>query len=49
MGFVRTRMSIAIVRSNTLLLRGARGNGRAARPVLEDAAALGDMGNMREW
>ena len=37
--FVRTRMSIAIVRSNTLLLRGARSNGRALRPVIEDAAA----------
>src|SRR5210317_239205 len=42
--FVRTRMSVAIVRSNTLLLRGARTNGRAARPVLEDAAALNAFG-----
>ncbi len=48
-GFVCTRMSVAVVRSNTLLLRGARAHGRAARPVIEDATALVDMGNMREW
>jgi hypothetical protein len=46
--FVRTRMSIAIVRSNTLLLRGARNHGRAMRPVIEDAAALNAMEGMRE-
>jgi hypothetical protein len=48
-GFVRTRMSVAIVRANTLLLRGARSQGRAVRPVLEDAAALNAFGNLREW
>ncbi len=47
-GFVRTRMSIAIVRANTLLLRGARSNTRAMRPVLEDAAALNAMDVVRE-
>jgi hypothetical protein len=46
-GFVRTRMSVAIVRSNTLLLRGARA-ARAERPLIEDAAALNAMGGMRE-
>ena len=46
--FVRTRMSIAIVRSNTLLLRGARNHGQAMRPVIEDAAALNAMEGMRE-
>ena len=47
-GFVRTRMSIAIVRSNTMLLRGARFHGRPMRPVLEDSAALNAMDEMRE-
>ena len=46
--FVRTRMSIALVRSNTLLLRGARRHGRSQRPVIEDEAALNAMDGMRE-
>ena len=48
-GFVRTRISVAVVRSNTLLLRGARGDGRgAARPFIEDATALDAFEDMRE-
>ena len=46
--FVRTRMSIALVRSNTLLLRGARRHGRSQRPVIEDEVALNGMDGMRE-
>ena len=38
-GFVRARMSLAVVRSNTLLLRGARG-GRLMRLLLHDGAAF---------
>ena len=48
-GFVRTRISVAIVRSNTLLLRGARGDGRAARPIIEDGAAADAMGQTEHW
>ena len=48
-GFVRTRISVAIVRSNTLLLRGARGDGRAARPIIEDGAAADAMGQTEYW
>ena len=39
MGFVRARMSLTVVRSNTLLLRGARG-GRSMIPLLHDGAAF---------
>ena len=47
-GFVRARMSLAVIRSNTLLLRGAR-VGRAFRPDIADAAAFNAMGGQREW
>ena len=33
------RISLAVVRSNTLLLRGARG-GKSMRPLLHDGAAF---------
>ena len=38
-GFVHTRMPLAVVHSNTLLLRGARG-GRLMKPLLHDGAAF---------
>ena len=47
-GFVRARMSLVVIRSNTLLLRGAR-VGRAFRPDIADAAAFNAMGGQREW
>ena len=47
-GFVRSRMSLAIVRSNTLLLRGQRAH-RALRPVLEDGASFTALGRARGW
>jgi hypothetical protein len=47
-GFVRARMSLAVIRSNTLLLRGAR-VGRAFRPELLDGAAFSAMEGVREW
>ena len=48
-GFVRARMSLAVIRSNTLLLlRGAR-VGRAFRPDIADAAAFNAMGGQQEW
>jgi hypothetical protein len=47
-GFVRAQMSLAVIRSNTLLLRGAR-VGRAWRPELLDGAAFSAMEGVREW
>ena len=38
-GSVRARMSLAVVRLNTFLLRGARG-GRSMRPLLHDGAVF---------
>ena len=46
-GFVRSRMSLAIVRSNTLLLRGSMVP-FARRPEIEDGARFESMG-IREW
>ena len=47
-GFVRGRMSLAIIRSNTMLLRGARA-GRAWKPVIEDSAGVEALGRAAEW
>ena len=47
-GFVRSRMSLAIIRSNTLMLRGAR-QGRAFRPELDDSAAFDALSRSRGW
>ena len=47
-GFVRSRMSLAIIRSNTMLLRGAR-QGRAFRPELDDSAAFDALSRSRGW
>jgi len=46
-GFVRARMSLAIVRSNTLLLRGSRVP-FARRPEIEDGARFETMEGIRE-
>jgi len=46
-GFVRARMSLAIVRSNTRLLRGAR-TSRPQRLSMEDGAAMSAMDPIRE-
>ena len=45
-GFVRARMSLSVVRGNTLLVRGQRGNqGMMGRiPVLECGAEVGLSG-----
>ena len=47
-GFVRGRMSLAVIRSNTRLLRGARG-GKARRPDIEDSAGMEALGVNAEW
>ena len=47
-GFVRQRMCLAVVRSNTLLLRGDRVN-RAWRPDIEDGAAFNAIRGLQEW
>ena len=49
-GFVRARMSLAIVRSNTLLLAGARNKDAyiLQRPDLEDGAVMSLFAPWRE-
>ena len=47
-GFVRQRMCLAVIRSNTLLLRGDRVS-RAWRPDIEDGAAFNAIRGLREW
>ncbi|KAL7523651.1 hypothetical protein ACHAXR_000265, partial [Thalassiosira sp. AJA248-18] len=47
-GFVRSRMSLAIIRSNTLLLRGAR-QGSANRPEIDGSASFTAMERYSEW
>ena len=47
-GFVRGRMSLAVIRSNTMLLRGARAD-RAWKPVIEDGAGVEALGRAAEW
>ena len=46
-GFVRGRMSLSVVRSNSLLLRGTR-MGKAARFAGQDGAALSGLGRVRD-
>ena len=46
-GFVRGRMALPEVRSNTLLLRGSR-MGKAARFAGQDGAALSGLGHVRD-
>ena len=47
-GFVRARMSLAVIWSNTPLLRGAR-VGRAFRPEILDGAVISAMEGVQEW
>ena len=47
-GFVRSRMSLAIIRSNTLMLRGAR-QGSANRPEIDGSASFTAMERYSEW
>jgi len=44
--FVRVRMAIAVVRTNSLLIHGSRDGQRPQRPLISDGAALGDW---RTW
>jgi hypothetical protein len=44
--YVRVRMAIAVVRANSLLIRGSRDQQRPRRPLIPDGAALGDW---RTW
>ena len=46
-GFVRGRMALSVVRSNSLLLRGSR-MGKAARFAGQDGAALSGLGRVRD-
>ena len=49
-GFVRGRMSLAVIRANTMLLRGARTSRRFCRPVIEDGAgAAAVLGDDADW
>ena len=44
--YVRVRMAIAVVRANSLLIRGSRDRQRPRCPLIPDGAALGDW---RTW
>ena len=46
-GFVRGRMALSVVRSNSLLLRGSR-MGKAARFAGQDGTALSGLGRVRD-
>ena len=49
-GFVRGRMSLAVIRANTMLLRGARSSRRFCRPEIEDGAGMeAIVGGDAEW
>ncbi|KAL3768952.1 hypothetical protein ACHAWO_004062 [Cyclotella atomus] len=45
-GYVRTRMCLAVLRANTLLIRGSRERRSRARPLMDDGAA---MVRWRHW
>ena len=47
-GFVRGRMSLSVIRANTMMLRGAR-SGQAWRPSIEDSAGVEALGRAAEW
>jgi len=47
-GFVRGGMSLAVIRSNTILLREARA-GRAWRPEIKDGAGVEALGQAAKW
>jgi hypothetical protein len=44
--YVRVRMVIAVVRANSLLIRGSRDRQQSRRPLIPDGAHLGDW---RTW
>ena len=44
--YVRVRMALAVVRANSLLIRGSRDCQRARRPVINDRASMYDW---RTW
>ena len=46
-GFVRGRMALSVVRSNSLLLRGTR-MGKAAQFAWQDSVALSGLGRVRD-
>ena len=46
-GYVRTRMSLAVVRNNTMMLRGPRGRVINSRPVFGDGAGVNLMADFR--
>ena len=48
-GYVKGRMSIAVVRANTMMLRGSRTGGARAMPQVNDVAAFDAIGQMRGW
>ena len=49
-GFVRGQMSLAVIRANTMLLRGARSSRRFCRPEIEDGAGMeAIVGGDAEW
>ena len=48
-GYVKGRMSIAIVRANTMMLRGSRTGGARAIPRVDDGAAFEAIGRMHGW
>ena len=40
--YVRVRMALAIVKSNSLLIRDSRDRQQARRPAISDRASMGD-------
>jgi hypothetical protein len=48
-GYVKGRMSIAVVRANTMMLRGSRTGGARAMPRVDNGAAFDAIGRMRGW
>jgi hypothetical protein len=46
-GYVRVRMALAVVRSNSLLLRGSRKR-RSSRPFIDEGAAMENWNVWRE-
>jgi hypothetical protein len=46
--YVRVRMAIAVVRANSLLIRGSRDQQSPRRPLIPDGASLGDWQTWQE-
>ena len=47
-GFVRTKMTMSVIRANTLLVRGSRQRRRGGLPCIEDGAAMMGWHHWRE-